>query len=151
LYYYPKRFFRNLIDYRKFLWYNTWFDFTFIFEILKLKLETDVKYYKKDSFSGVSEEIIEEMQICIKSLDRLIEDVYYDEAFEEHDAKWGKLEHEFLENRVKFKRKNVLNETDEEQERKEFLEKCEDETSLRKIDLEIVFDTMKNNILKWWD
>lgn len=153
--YNPKRFIINFINYRKFLANNMWFDHSYIFQILKMKLENDVKYYKKYSLSLNSGEYVEEMETCIKLLDRIINDVYFDLAYEEHDKKWGKLNMEFKDEDdrkyLEFSRKNVITEEDKEKERKEFLKCCHAESQMRQQDIDNLFDFMKRNILKWWD
>lgn len=97
------------------------------------------------------------MKCCVLALDRLIKDEYHEIAYKEHDEKWGELQwssvptikNEYGE--LVFNRKEIKDEKDKEQERLEFLKCCRVEEQLRQRDIDTLFETMRKNILGWWD
>ncbi len=86
-----KRFFRNLWDYKRFLWENNWWDSYYIFYSLREKLRVDVKYYKKYGIHLYVQKDIDRMEFCIKLLNRIINDEYLNNAllfFEKEYPNW---------------------------------------------------------------
>jgi hypothetical protein len=113
------------------------------FVILKRKLEMDRKIIE-DGY-GIKEDIDErakEITIVIDALDRLIKYNYITEDLRELHEKYN-IKFEIDENNGS---KPIEKEVSEKIKQ---LYEWEDEMVRR--DLYIVFDTMKNNIGKWWD
>jgi len=155
LWYGPRSFIGNIIKYKKFLWSDRWFDHYYLFNVLKIKLESDSKSYRKYGMCVDADKLADEMDKCISFLNKIIKDEYEEEALKDHDLKWGKLDFNFekckggsLLNRY---RSNVLTKNDEEQERKEFMDYMSIADLNRKNDIKDLFEMISDNILKWWD
>ena len=150
----PINFIRNIIDYRKFLMKNTWWDSHFYFLMLKVKLETDLKYYRKYHWNANPEPIIESMEECLKIVNFYLEDKFFDFAYKEHDRKYGKLKFDLSGNgRLFLERKNMIDATEEEKEieRVDFLQCSRNEWEMEQATVNKFFAVMSKNILSWWD
>jgi len=118
-----RRFIRNLKDYWRFLMENEWWDHYFIYEVLKIKLEIDIKYYKKYAFSEeeYSGKIVEEMQSCIALIKKIQDDDYI-----QHNGDVGVFS-------------------------KEFHKKCERAEAEKAQDIDNLFKYISLKIQGWWD
>ena len=110
-----------------------------------------VKFYDgPDAWSLDAPKLAHEMKVCKILLDRLIEDDYNREGYDTHDEKWGELEFTTDKTgRFTICRKN--RNMNEELEQEEYKTVWEKEEELRKADIEMLFETIRNNLQKWWD
>jgi len=67
-----KYFLQNLWEFKWFLWKNRWWDYTYIYIMLKYKLEADIKYYEKHSITVEADKIVYEIQEVLSILNKLI-------------------------------------------------------------------------------
>jgi hypothetical protein len=140
----------NLLYWFPTIWSDRYWDHSYLFKIIRKKLNNMEKNIRSQGLHVDAITDADNMLICINALDKLIADNYSEEAFIEHDKKWGDLEWE-KGKIISFKRKNVITEQDKLQERVESKlcwEKAEED---QKQDLETLFNTMKSESLRWWD
>ena len=139
---------RNLWKWRSVVWNDRPWDYVYIFKALRFKLD-ETQRCIDGTFVGAEEEAAK-IRSLIEAIDRILEDDYVSEEYKELDRKYGKLEMIFHEdNTITTTRKN-LKEEDKETERKETLSLAELEAERRQKDINFVFDTMKNDIQRWW-
>lgn len=135
------------------------FDKHYIFIMLRHKLIDDEKFYRSEYAWGVgASKLADKMKICILLLDRIIEDNYHENAFRNHDKKWGEIEmwsteydcppdfHELNLNRTK-----VCNTDDYEQERKESRRLYKHVRYMEQQDIDYLFKIISKHIQGWWD
>ena len=158
LYYNIKYFFLNLIKYRRFLWEDRSYDSYYIFYMLREKLSHDVGYYEKYGNHVHVQKDIDNMKLCVKILNRIIEDDYHEKVFKHHNKKWGEPEFrvEDVEDRAGYcelfiDRENVKSQEDKEQERKEFRKLSKHEGYLKQQDVNFLFNFMSKHIKSWWN
>lgn len=148
LFYDVKNGLRNLWKWRSVVWNDRPWDYVYIFKALRFKLD-ETQRCIDGTFVGADEEAAK-IRSLMKAIDRILEDDYVKEEYEEMDRKYGKLEMIFhKDNTITTTRKN-LKEEDRETERQETLTLAELEAKRRQDDINFVFDTMKNDIQRWW-
>ena len=139
---------RNFWKWRKVVWNDRPWDYVYIFKALRFKLN-ETQRCIDGTFVGSDEEAAK-IRSLIDAIDRILEDDYVKEEYEEMDEKYGKLEMIFNDDNTITTTRENLKEEDREQERKETLALAELEADRRQKDINYVFDTMKNDIQKWW-
>jgi hypothetical protein len=148
IFYNVKNGLRNLWKWRSVVWNDRPWDYVYIFKALRFKLDETQKCID-GNFVG-SEEEASKMRSLIEAIDRIIEDDYVKEEYEKMDRKYGKLEMIFNNDNSLTMTREHLKEEDKETERKETLALAELEAKRRQQDINFVFDTMKNDIQRWW-
>jgi len=78
LWYLPCNFINNIIKYRKFLWRDRWFDYTYILYMIQVKLEQDAKRYRRHGMCVPSTEYAEQMERAVALLKKIDKDDYED-------------------------------------------------------------------------
>lgn len=127
---------KNIIYWMPVIWNDEDFDYNYLFIIMRHKLISMRDFFNSDSAVTLyAEERAKEMDICIKILNRIIEDDYHENALMWHDKKWGKNY---------FKEKS-------ETERKEFLNWMELADDNKKQDIIYLNAMLEKHIFKWWD
>ena len=144
----------NLIKWFPTIWNDRDWDYCFLYDLLYFKLKNMEKFQRKYGHSVSNEEIANEIKPCIEVLGRLIEDDYKDEVWLALRERWGDFEFEDCEDKPGYS-KLVIPGVKTEEDRKEYradIKRCVDseEEAIQK-DLSLLFDTMKENIRKWWD
>lgn len=139
---------RNLWKWLPLVWNDRPWDYVFILKALRFKLDETQKCID-GSFVG-SEEEAKKIRSLIEAIDRIVEDDYVSEEYKAMDEKYGKLEMIFNDDNTITTTRENLKDEDREQERKETLALAELEADRRQQDINYVFDTMKNDIQKWW-
>lgn len=148
IFYNVKNGLRNLWKWRSVVWNDRPWDYVYIFKALRFKLD-ETQRCIDGTFVGADEEAAK-IRSLIDAIDRILEDDYVKEEYDEMDRKYGKLEMIFNnDNSLTMTREN-LKEEDKETERKETLALAELEAERRQQDINFVFDTMKNDIQRWW-
>lgn len=141
------------------IWKDRYWDYQFIYQILRHKLYLTEKKFRKAHFYVGQEKEADRMKMCINALDRLIEDRYVEHAFKKHDEKWGKAELNFKtkdDESLEYRQciithKNVKTEEDNKKERKDFKRAVDHEEMLKRQDLDLLFNTMRKHIRSWWE
>lgn len=139
---------RNLWKWRSVVWNDRPWDYVYIFKALRFKLD-ETQRCIDGTFVGADEEAAK-IRSLIDAIDRILEDDYVKEEYEEMDRKYGKLEMIFHEDNTITTTRTNLKEEDRETERKETLTLAELEAERRQQDINFVFDTMKKDIQRWW-
>lgn len=158
LYYNVKYGIWNIFLWLPVIWKDRYWDYQFIYQILRRKLYLTEKKFRKAHFYVGQEKDADKMKMCINALDRLIEDKYDEHAFKKHDEKWGKAELNFepKDDSSEFSKclithKNVKTEEDDKKERKDFKRAIDHEEMLKQQDLDLLFSTMRKHIRSWWE
>lgn len=139
---------RNLWKWRSVVWNDRPWDYVYIFKALRFKLD-ETQRCIDGTFVGADEEAAK-IRSLIDAIDRILEDDYVKEEYDEMDRKYGKLEMIFNDDNTLTMSRTNLKEDDKETERKETLALAELEAERRQQDINFVFDTMKKDIQRWW-
>ncbi len=136
------------------IWNDREWDYLFLLDILKHKLENDSVYYENDGVTVNSKKVAKQMKMCIALIDRISKDDYSMFMLDKLDEKYG--EFIFLpterEGYTSLTRENLKdNEKLHEQYRKDSKRFLDYEVCMRNQDKEYLFDTMKKHIFRWWD
>lgn len=133
------------------LWADRNWDHYFIFTVLKKKLQF-TEPVLRNGFSVEGSKRADEVKLCINLIDRILKDDYHDNAFKNHDKKWGEIDFSFHKNgRFDVHRCKVITEKDIELERKESNRLYKHASNMQKQDIEYLFKIMSKHILGWWD
>jgi len=149
----------NLIIWAPVIWKDRDWDHWYLYKMLKFKLIRMENLHRKYGHSVNSIKTADQIKICAKLLERLIEDEYDEHVFKNHNEKWGETHFHWDECKNKkgysslriTRRDNVNTNKEEEQERKEFNRLCKHEDKLRKQDIDYLFKLMNKHIQGWWD
>ena len=139
--YHPRMFrygIQNLWRWKDVIWNDRQWDYVYLYHIMKRKLELWEHDHRKYSYHENSHYEADEMEICIRVLNRLIEDDYCKQDFKKHEELFGKYGMPILTPR-----------TDEQI--KDFKSIMEKEELLRNQDTEFIFTHIKEHHRGWWD
>ena len=73
---------KNIIRWIPVLWNDRDWDYHYTFEILKTKLKFQSKHFRKYGYHESSERDAERMELCIKLIDRVQNEYYFDQLIE---------------------------------------------------------------------
>ena len=71
---------KNIIRWIPILWNDRDWDYYYIFEILKTKLKFQSKHFREYGYHESSERDAEQMELCIRLIDKVQNEYYLDEA-----------------------------------------------------------------------
>ena len=156
---------KNLVIWFPTVWRDRQWDHHYIYIMLRQKLhfaEQSIRYhgYHLNHIRDANR-----IKVCVNLLDRLINDVYHENAFKRHREKWGDPDMKFVPieeskfpslnggkySEMIIKYPNVKSEKDKEKERKDFRYAYKLEEQLRKADLDLLFKLMRKHIQTWWN
>lgn len=156
--YHIKHGIRNLIIWFPVIWKDRWWDYYFIYTILRRKLHLMEKNIRLHGHHTKHIEDADKIKKCVLLLDRLIEDDYHENVFKHHDEKWGDGELLFKDStnyphcyEADIKYPNVKTKEDDELQSKEYKLLSKKPQELIKQDLDLLFKLMRKNIQTWWD
>jgi hypothetical protein len=136
MFYNIKNFLKNIWIYRKFLWNDRWWDDYYIFFMLREKLKADVIRYEKYGIHLYKQDQIDKMKLCVKLLNRIINDEYLDRALLFYEKKYP----DWLKYRL-----------GENPEGEWFL-KCTRQSDVQKQkDINYLFKYLSKHIQEFWD
>ncbi len=149
--------FKKFLYWLPIIWNDYDFDQVYFWIIMRHKLKSMRDFFNSDYALGAnSKKDAENMDLCIKVLDRLIKDDYLINSHIWHDKKWGDLkmwtepiDDEYSE--LKSTRPGIKNEQDKEQERKEFLRWCDVADRQEQQDIDFLLTKIKKHVRGWWD
>lgn len=155
LWYGPTIFIKNMVRFAPILWSDRWFDYHYLLNMMRVKLEHDAKMYRKYGMCTNSGEAAKQMEHCAELLKKIDDDNYDTEHLEPHDKKWGDMSFNFTKKDdgsiMMGSRPNVITDEDKELERKEFMEYIEAADIERNNDIKTLFGVMSKNLRTWWD
>lgn len=148
--------FINLFKYFSIIWKDRDWDYLFFFLLLRKKLQSMSSYFEKHSIREDGKKEVKKIDFCIRCLDRLIEDNYFDPD-DTLTKKWGDLKFNyepyldkgglFVEiNRENIKTSEALDEYWKEWEKLVHLEYY-----FRERDIKLLFKVISQNVENWWD
>lgn len=147
---------QNLIKWLPVIWRDRHWDHTYIYNILKKKLEMQSHSIRKYGNHLSSDRDADNMMKCVYALNRLTNDIHGDMAFKRHYEIWGHpnfrfetIDGEWSELHIDYP--NVVNENDKKKERKHFSLCCTHEDMLKKQDVDYLFNMIRKHITSWWD
>jgi hypothetical protein len=136
---------RNCISWFPVIWRDRDYDYEFLFLLISFKLDRMERYFVyQASYVGV-EEVVAQIQTANLALKRLIADEYGSELFTKVRDEWREVtlypEYEGAEYDVSAQQAyNVA------------VKQClQQEDALRKKDLKLVFNTLRDHSPSWWD
>lgn len=143
----------NLIKWFPLVWNDRNYDDYYFYKVLSFKLFLIEKEISKGIFVGWEEEVktIKDIRAAIE---RILRSEYCKEEWEELDKELGKVVISFENNNGKQVVKVYRHNTETGMITKNITEKEKEILSLenkrQSEDISFVFDTIKNNITKWW-
>ena len=144
---------KNIIAWFPIIWRDRDWDSWYIYEILGFKLRRMEKNIREYGHAMESENIADQIKEVVVGLDRLIEDDYCADLHSAIREKWGELEFVDIGEKgyTTLKATKVKTKEDEESYSVAIRECMKAEEKTIQDDLELVFDTMRDNIRGWWD
>jgi hypothetical protein len=135
---------KNYYKWRKIIWLDHQWDYSYLLNMLKFKLELMEKYFRLNGVSVDGPEDSKKIKRCVELLDRLIKDNYHDIAYELYNKKYREDVEDFLNSR-KF------NTPMTPEQKIDFNNAAQTEEDLIKSDYEELFSIMNKEIRRWWD
>ena len=138
------------------IWANREYDYSYLFAMLRHKLDLMKKHHEKHlSFEGVELEI-EHLDTTIKALDRLLEDQYLERELESVNNKWGEpvMMYRSVDGdacQVDFICENVVTERDAQKYHNDYQQALAKADQRQRDDLTLVCIMLEKHSLKWWD
>jgi len=159
--YHIKKFFwrvKNTWLWIKFIWNIRWYEYSQLYQTLKLFLQRMIQYFKnaKTQYVGIERDL-EYMQLCIKLIERLESNFYEDAAYEEIEKRWGKAEfiftpvegHEDLKE-LHIKRDFIKTEEDQEIYDDEYSKTIIHWRNKHEKAKRLLFKILEEKIERWW-
>lgn len=140
------------------IWKDRQWDYVFILIILRHKLKMMRDFFNEDAIYVGADKDAKDMDLCIKLMNRLIEDDYLMNLFKYHDEKWGELRTHSIQvpdkpdmYKLEFEVPNVKTESDKRKEevQRNFLYK--QEYKQKQQDLELLTKMINKHLFYWWD
>lgn len=156
---------KNLVIWFPTVWRDRQWDHQFIYQVFRHKLHLQEQFIRHYGIHVNNVKDADRIKRCVDILDRLIDDVYHEEAFAEHYKNWGHpdigwkkvdkdideylKDDEFVQMTINYPK--VETQLDKEKEKIDFRKACNKETRLRESDIKELFDIMEKHIQEWWD
>ena len=141
----------KVIKWLPIIWRDRDWDQHYFFEILRFKLKNMEKFFRHDANYVYAEKDADRMKVCIMLLDRLIGDVYEENAFYFHDKKWGELDCWIDNGKFECTRPNITTKEDKKKERAGFVQCMSHSEYMRGQDMEYLTKHLNKYIFNWWD
>ena len=124
-------------------------DYHYLLEVMKFKLEKMAEYHDKHGHFVESAKVSQELSEAARLLSALIEDDFFD--YRLLDDKWGESILTFDEGKGIFHNEHVKTAEDREQYHKEFATEIEKENDRRSQVLDKFCIIFKTKLRQWWD
>lgn len=146
---------RNFWRWKEVIWNDRNWDETYLYRIMKHKMELMYKDVEKYSHHLYVEDELKSIKKCISILNRLINQEYEENALHFHDKKWGEIKINTIPYDDEYVQLDVYRPYArqigmEEQEVKEFMKWMRHRDYMETQDIEFLFNTMKKYVRKWW-
>lgn len=136
---------KNLWVWFPIIWKDRNWDYYYFFVLLEKKLKLMKEQFEKECKYMDVDEVVEEINVVLEPLHRLVVDDYISDEWNEYHKKHPN-ESKFVKDEVTGLYTVVNNNIDKEKLNALF----EKEQHLKKDDLEFVFNTIKEKVLGWW-
>lgn len=147
-YYKVIRYFHNLKKFHSILVDDRDYDFMWLIKLIRHKLVCMEHFFLTDAIVEGAEEDAKNMRRCIKVLDRLIEDDYCKEEFEDIEERFGKLRYT---KEMGFCGSKVKTKEDYCKEGKDIISLLHKEERLKEYDMHLFCEIFKKHYRNWWD
>lgn len=137
---------KNLISYFSIVWNDRDWDQYYFYRLLQFKLKRIRDRMNLGLFEG-SELIASDIDTAIQALERILNDNYCENEWKHIENTYGKL---VFKNGT-IVREKVLTEEMQEKEKEDVFNISKLEYDRKTNDINLVFDTIKENVEKWWD
>lgn len=134
----------NLLKWRKVIWVDKQWDHVYLLQILKFKLTLMEEYFRLHGVSVDGPEDAKKIKRCIVLLERMLEDIYFDEAYAEYNKKWKDDVDDFLKGLINRKPMSP-------EQTKDSMAAAQTEEDLINKDYDELFGIMRKEIRGWWD
>jgi len=149
----------NLIVWFPIIWQERNWDQWFLYKILQFKLKRMAKLQRDYGHATCSDDLADQMQLCVNLLDRLIKDEYLENALKPHEKKWGKSkmiwkplpDDEEMCKFLRIRTEKAVTPEQIKQEDKERMKLYKHSDMLREQDLDMLFQNMRKYSESWWD
>jgi len=156
---YIKHGIKNIIIWIPIIWQDRDWDQWFLYKILQFKLKRMAKLQRDHGMSTCSNNIADQMQICVNLLDRLIKDEYLENCLKPHEKKWGRSkiiwtplpDDAKMSRLMRIKTERAITPEQIKQEDKERMKLYKHSDMLLKQDLDMLFQNMRKYSEGWWD
>lgn len=137
------------------LWRDRDWDHYYLYAMLLAKLERMRRAHAEDTWHTNAPRYEKQIRTCCTILKRLMADKYAEKMYEEHDAKWGKLESRFEQSEKGYSRwivwrKNASTDDLRAKEREERKRIYDHEEYLRSQDIKHLFRIIERYHRHWW-
>lgn len=139
------------------IWKDRDYDHSFIYKILKFKIENTRKLNQKNKrYIGVEKEIYF-MWVCENLLDRLIKDDYFDSFYDIYQNKWGKSNFDSIyrehsdDYELKITNNNIISEEDRKLAKNDYRRYRDMSVRNRNNDKKYLYHILEKRLDNWWD
>ena len=138
----------NLIYYAPFIWKDSWFDHSFLLDMIERKCTRDAKYYRSRAMAASADTTADELEkiatICHKLSNEFEE--YEEPLYDAHDLKWGKNK-DWLN---RHSRPNATTPELQQQQHDEFIQIMKDYEKAKQCDC-VLLGLLFMHCRSWWD
>lgn len=143
----------NTIKWLPIIWQDKDWDDYYFHRIMRFKLSKMEKFFRSDYCWGAdSKKDADNIKYTVDLLDRIIDNVYLDEAMKPFNEKYPNHKHRFefepCENNPKLHKMINKDTEDQKQLRHECYNKADE---LEKKDLDELYKFLREHIKEWWD
>jgi hypothetical protein len=163
---------KNLVKWFKVVWKDRDYDDSFIFEVLKFKIENTAKFTERRKWFVGWEREVSRMRICVKLINAIQENYYGIEYFDYQESEYSFVKSDHLDEEGKgdyytLNSEVISDNLDEYFKKypriyKEVLKECDEDRSRTGIALmvgnrnherakNLLFKILNNHIESWWD
>jgi hypothetical protein len=138
----------NVIRWIPVIWFDSWYDWTFLAKIMEYKLKYDAGMFEKYGLPTYRKDrTVRQMKICAELLRRLRKETAHDMCFNE-GALWKYDENTFWKYDNKGK---IIGINDDEYDHAKFRRLIKEADKLEEFYQEYLFTIMKKHLRYWWD
>lgn len=124
-------------------------DYHYLLEVMKFKLEKMADYHDKHGHFDGSDDTVRELSEAVGLISALIEDDFFD--YKTLEDKWGKTNLDFIDGKAIFSNEHVRTDDDRQQYNKDFLAEINKEGKYRSKVLDEFCTLFKTKLHGWWD
>lgn len=148
IYYSIKYGIKNLIKWFSVIWKDRDWDYEFLLIILEYKITSMEKFYSSEKVWGKDEDVITQLKFCKELLKRIRDDQYTEEQLVSVEEKYGELLPIMTRDEQGRLCMSFSYSEEEENARAGAYREAE---RLKQNDIHLLFNTIRDNFLSWWD